>query len=476
MTNAAGIADELGDHLGAVPAFREALRWWEATGNPASDGLRAGALINLSQALQHLGDLDAAQTALESARKIILDAAPSPGVDHAELMLSCLVSLTAVARHQRRLSDAGELARQSLEVAGRIAPHRTGYPLMNLAAVHEETGQWDLAQDFAHQALAAFEAAGDRVAVAENQLSLAIMYIRWNRFADAEAQLVPAQRFFNAAGMDHYLAMCTKMSAYLLASAGEHSRANELFHRSRSLFENTGAVVEAAEVRLSLALVAAAQGRYLDAEGLHDEAYAVYAERGLSLACAQLDFRRALFLEQQAVAQPHSAATLLPRALDLAIPAALAIDAVRFTLTDGRRRAQWQRIVAEPAWELAFRLAATVGDVRLVAELVETQCAGTPLAGTGTPEAIEPVLPMALLDATPPSDRGPADADATRQAGAFHLGAALADYAAGFGLAVAPPPRLAMTPSNVVALAHHLGMAEDRYGVEIREARVIPTW
>src|SRR2546423_100167 len=54
MVNAASMADELGEHRRAVDWFRTALA--EMPGD--AGGMRIGALINMSQALQHLGDLD----------------------------------------------------------------------------------------------------------------------------------------------------------------------------------------------------------------------------------------------------------------------------------------------------------------------------------------------------------------------------------------------------------------------------------
>ncbi|APU15704.1 MULTISPECIES: tetratricopeptide repeat protein [Actinoalloteichus] len=471
--NAASVSDELGDHAAAIAGFGEAITWWAGMADGSTDLLRAGALVNLSQALQHVGEPAEAQGALEQARDLLMAAtSPTPGVDHGALLLSCLLSLTAVAMHQRRYADAGRLAREALDVAGRVAPDRTGHPLATLAAVHHETGRVALAEDFARQALTAFEAADNPIAAAESRQNLAIMYLQRGLLDEAAVLLADAERFFARAGMAHHLAMGLKLSGFLAGLRDDRARSTSLFLRSLRLFEDHGAVVEAAEVRLPLATAAVAEGRYAEGEAYLTQAYAVYAARGLTAACAQLDVRHALLLEHQMAREPHSIPALLPRALTLAVPAALAVDAVRFTLVDGHQRAQWRRQVAEPALSLAFRLAEAAGDGHLVAELVESQCAGSPLADTEPRGEAGPVLPSTLLDVPSATAADPA-ADA---AGPLQLGAALAGVAAGAGIRVAPPPRLAVTEDGVVALAAHLARATARYGGVIRATRVIPAW
>jgi hypothetical protein len=58
-------------------------------------------------------------------------------------------------------------------------------------------------------------------------------------------------------------------------------------------------------------------------------------------------------------------------ALDVALPAVLALDAVRFTLPDADRRRRWVPVVAE-GLDTTFRAALACGALRLVAELLET--------------------------------------------------------------------------------------------------------
>jgi len=156
------------------------------------------------------------------------------------------------------------------------------------------------------------------------------------------------------------------------------------------------------------------------------------------------------------------------RATALAVPAAIAIDAVRCTLPNGRQREQWNREIANPAIHLAFRLAYASGDARLVADLVEAQCAGTTVdvgrAGHSAPAR----LPLQLPDLPP--------AGATGTEGSFLLGAALAGVAAGAGLPVPLPPRLVVTPDGRIVLGTAIAVAEERYRRAVRDSRVVPAW
>ncbi|MEV6770019.1 tetratricopeptide repeat protein [Nocardia sp. NPDC051030] len=455
MVDAACLTDQLGDHAGAVVRFREAL----AQMPPHAPRMRPGTLINLSQALQRLGDLDAAQEALDQARGL-LTAEDAPG----DLRFACLVSLTAVALYRQQWSLAIELANESLDAAARFDPDRVGHPLMNLATAHFETGRWELAEDFAMQALDAFLAAGDRGGVAETRQNLAVMYMRSGRFDDAHPLLVEAQEFFDSAGDAHRAGIGWKVMGFIAEHRGRPDTANTRYRQALQRFEESGAVVDAADVRARLATVAFTTGHFADGETELAAARTIYAEHGLGLHCAQLDFWHAGLLEPLLESTPG----LLRRAVDLALPAALALDAVRCELPDGTQRETWNRRIADPALRLAFRYAYLTGDAHLVADLIETKCAGT------TPD-------IARLSATPPRTPldpiDPLDAPMTKSGpvnDALQLGTALAAVAASAGLPVTPPPHVAVAPDGHIALAAWITAAEQRYGRRLRDDRVVP--
>ncbi|WP_194832359.1 lipopolysaccharide assembly protein LapB [Nocardia sp. XZ_19_369] len=457
IVNAASMADELGDHVRSLGLYREALAAMPAD----TPRLRPTALVNMSQALQHLGELDEAQAALEQARELLADT-----TDQGVLRVSCLLSLTAVALHRQHWADAAELATESLDAAWRFAPHLAGHPLMNLAATYFETGRRDLAVDFAQQALAVFEAAGDRNAVAETQQNLATMLVRVERFDEAEAPLRASQRYFEQAGLGYRAGIGLKTLAFLAEGREDLGQAQQLYRRSLAYFVESGAVLDAADLRMRLSTVAFKTGRFAECEALLAEAFGAYAERGLGLHCAQLDFWHATLLEGAVAASDAPAPELLAQAVDLAVPSALAIDAVRYTLPNGNQRDQWNRQIADPAMRLAFRFAYLSGNGLLLADLIETQCAGTTVNIDRSDGGRAVRLPLELLD--PPAD--PAGRAGTT---ALQLGAALAEVAASAGLPVSPPPRLALAAEGRIALDPYIAAAEQRYGRVIRDSRVL---
>ncbi|MEV6358687.1 tetratricopeptide repeat protein [Nocardia asteroides] len=453
LINAASMADELGEHRRSVDLFRTAL----AVMPDDAAHQRPAALVNLSQALQHLGELDAAQQALEEARDLLVDT-----TEQGMVRVACLLSLTAVALHRQQWAHAAELAHESFGVTERFAPELAGHPLMNMAASSFETGRHDVAFDFARQAMTAFAATGDRAAVAEAEQNLAIMLVRAGRYDDAEEPLRSSQEFFEGAELGHWSGIGHKTRGFLAEGRGAHAEAREHYLRALERFDSTGVVLDAADVRLRLATVAFAVGDPGESERLLAEAFAVYSAHGLGLHCAQLDYWHAELLHAAIEEGGQPDPELVAHGVGLAVPAALAIDAVRHTLPNGNQRAHWHRAIAEPAMRLAFRFAALSGDGQLVSDLIDTQCAGTSLDPGAFEDAPPPVLGFQPFEA--PEDTPVATPT-------LQLGAALADVVAAVGLPVAPPPRLA--DHDRIVLSDFISYAEQRYARPVRDARVI---
>jgi|GEM_PF-7107326 len=460
MINAASMSDELGEHRRAVTWFRTAL----AEMPQDAGAMRPTALVNLSQALQHLGELDEAQAALTRARTL-LAGDPEQGT----LAVACLLSCTAIAIHRQQWVSAADLAAESLAAARQFAPALAGHPLMNLAAVYFETGRAELAVDFAGQALDAFALAQDNNGVAETQQNLALMHIRSERPDEAEPLLSASQEYFERAGLGPRAGIGLKAMGFLAELRGDTVRAYDLYGSSADQFTASGAVLEAADAGIRVATAAFSLGHRDEAQRLLDESFRTFAAHGLGLHCAQVDFWHAALLESalgDGPAGPNRHRPADPRtlaaALRLAVPAALAIDAVRHTFTSGDQRHRWNRVLAEPAMRSAFRLAYRSGDARLVADLIETNCAGVILK-LGEPEPSGPPrLPLELPEAPP---------DALT--GTLTLAAALAEVAAGEGLPISAAPRLRIERDGRIALAEYIATAEQRYGLRIRDDRVL---
>lgn len=143
----------------------------------------------------------------------------------------------------------------------------------------------------------------------------------------------------------------------------------------------------------------------------------------------------------------------LARAAELKIPAALAVDSVRYSITDAEARAHWGRCVSAPMLASAFAVAWEAEDDQLVAELVEYHSArGTFAAELPARDGIEfsrvvtataPVADLdelALVAAAPAVDAGPS---LTR---------------------LGPLPPLRMDPTGDLLLAGYRDLALQRYG------------
>lgn len=136
-------------------------------------------------------------------------------------------------------------------------------------------------------------------------------------------------------------------------------------------------------------------------------------------------------------------------ALDVALPAALALDAIRFTFADAGRRKRWG-VIAASGFDVAFRAAVDAGRWRVLAELIEVaRGAGVPTAVESPPTGIE-----ALLAETPRDlHLAAADAAALGPAPSAVPGAAAIGHPDRTSLGL--PARL-RTPWGTVALAEAL--------------------
>src|SRR5690606_13747208 len=268
LVNAASVYDELGDHEGAVIRYRTVLS--EIPGDAVEK--RASALINYSQALQHLGALDEAQDALEQARTLLAEA-DELGV----LRVSCLLSLTAVASYRAEWNRAIDIANESLNTALRFAPELAGYSLMNLAVGYFETGRRDLGVDFARQALTAFTAAGNHNALADTQQNLAQIFMRLDRLDEAEELVEAAQRYYERTGLSHRTGIGWKIRGFLAERRGALDRAREWYRRSLDHFQASGALLDVAALQCRLATIEFAYGRVGAGQQLLDGSFVIYA-------------------------------------------------------------------------------------------------------------------------------------------------------------------------------------------------------
>ncbi|OBG69233.1 hypothetical protein [Mycobacterium sp. E3339] len=157
--------------------------------------------------------------------------------------------------------------------------------------------------------------------------------------------------------------------------------------------------------------------------------------------------------------------TKLQQAAELKVPAALAVDSVRYSIADADARARWAATVSGPVLAGAFAVAWEWENTELISELVEYHSArGTfdtgpqrPQTGEWASTATAPVPvetdlePVPALAASGPS--APGGASLTR---------------------LGPLPPLRMQPDAEPILSHYRELAAQRYGRDVTAAE--PAW
>ncbi|HEY1179531.1 MAG TPA: tetratricopeptide repeat protein, partial [Phytomonospora sp.] len=323
LTNCANAATNLGDHAGAIGMLDIALDLCDNTTGATLPGLRPLVLIARAPARMATGDYDGAGADLDRALAL-LDAEPPPveETDRVTLQISALMSLTMLASQREDWARANELGTRCLAAVTAHQPQSTGIALMNLADIALHTGRPELALDFGVQALAAFEEYGDEGGAAMMRRSLGQMHLRAERLDEAEPLLLAAQAFFEAARLPHEAAAGLDMLGLLAAARDDLPTAAARFAASAEHFDRVGQPVEGAEARGRQGMVAYLAGNRAEGEALIQATAAVQVGHGLPIRAAQLHIALASLFEQS------EDPALLARAADLAVPAALAIEAV----------------------------------------------------------------------------------------------------------------------------------------------------
>jgi tetratricopeptide (TPR) repeat protein len=159
------------------------------------------------------------------------------------------------------------------------------------------------------------------------------------------------------------------------------------------------------------------------------------------------------------------AMTKLERAADLKVPAALAVDSVRYSIADTDARSRWATSISAPILAGAFAVAWEWENTQLISELVEYHSArGTFDADPQRPKIGEwasTATATVLID----TDSEPAAA----------LAAAGPPARAGGSLTrLGPLPPLQMQPDAAPIMSHYRALAFERYGRDVTATE--PAW
>lgn len=173
------------------------------------------------------------------------------------------------------------------------------------------------------------------------------------------------------------------------------------------------------------------------------------------LQYARLDDHVGSILRAEALAHPERAHELFAQAADLKVPAALAVDSVRYTISDADARARWATCVSARMLAGAFAVAAESGDTVLLSELIEYHCARGTISVAAVPANSD--WADTATAAVPVDDT---DEYALVASGPVHN----ADSSL-TTLGVLPPLR--MDPSGDPVLVRHRELALHRYGRKV---------
>lgn len=163
------------------------------------------------------------------------------------------------------------------------------------------------------------------------------------------------------------------------------------------------------------------------------------------------------------------AVTKLEQAAELKVPAALAVDSVRYSITDADARSRWATYVSAPILAGAFAVAWEWENTELISELIEYHSA----RGTFTSEpdqresgdwATTATAPV-LADADPEPALAAAATSAPSQAGPAYQSRLTQ---------LGPLPPLQMQPDTAPIMNHYRALASQRYGRNVTAAE--PAW
>jgi tetratricopeptide (TPR) repeat protein len=194
----------------------------------------------------------------------------------------------------------------------------------------------------------------------------------------------------------------------------------------------------------------------------------LYTQLRLAEEVAWTDIRRADALGMKyIIAGPAIFQASLQLILEIAIPAYVFLDSVRFRLINAQQRTFWTRRVSQ-ALQTIFDCAADLDDAELVAELIEVainvgiHVPAQSRAATG-PRVFGHI--PAELDLPEPIETGEVNMTLGQNSELYR-------YLAPEMLGLRPPPLLRM-PNGKIALGNYIDIARAVYGYEVRNETVV---
>jgi tetratricopeptide (TPR) repeat protein len=466
------MAERRGDTLEALRIADESIASCLAAEAQAGDrygsvAVRVGTLINRSQTLQLLGRHDEALADLDTALAITADM--DEGEDGALVRFNLHNSRGVLLYGLERLEEAETEARIALDLATAHDPRLAGHPYSLLSSIAQSLNEHEAAMEYAQLCEQVHQFAGDAAEAAlatanQGRLALSRGDFEAGRelLSRAERALAESERPLQAAEIRLSLAAAERQ-------VGNLQTARDLLAPAIETLRNAGAAAKLAEALAVDGEILAALGEFKKADASYVAAWNQYAVIGARYHLAHIDLRRAFVLIARFERETKRLKQywLLQKALTLALPSALATDAIRHQFAPGRAREQWAATVANPAMTLVLNLAMMLQDGALISELMEHMSATVSLH---SPDA-------ALFDGAPlPEPLTPqmfeGELELSYTASALITGLSADFPAARFAL----PPRLLVNPNRQSHLEPWIQKTERRYGFPIRSDEVVQAW
>ncbi|WP_433273672.1 hypothetical protein ACQPZF_19685 [Actinosynnema sp. CS-041913] len=455
--NRAGLAGMLGDGAAALRWNTEAVTLGRSVvarvGNAyGTTEVLTNALVARAENLRHAARHAEALADLDEAVDLVGSRPPIAAVRASVLAAS------------GRFGEAAAAAHTALDLAYGSAPQLAAFVHTTLAEIAGATG--DPAGSAEHLGLARdlAEATGDLTAQATAVLSLARLAYLESANDRAAALYADAERLIEATGNQRGLLACRLGRAAVDVNLGRPRDALRLLD---ALGDGATPVERIAISQVQGAALetsgefAAADERYAAAAGTSARAGLWHVALGIAWWRADALIRWASTVDGERRRE------LCERALDLALPAALAAEAVRQRFAHGPLRERWVALAAAPAIRAAFAALSSLGDIELAAAYIDH------IAGTVSlsPDDQQPATRGELVSLPPP----PIVEEEHLPYAASFLGSAGDDPvfpAVGFAL----PPRVRVDPATPSTLDSWIDVAERRYGFPVRSARAVASW
>jgi hypothetical protein len=353
-----------------------------------------------------------------------------------------------------------------------------------------ETGKVDEALPWLRRAEARAQARGWELATARAQLERASVSWLADDQQSTEALVTAAYPEIARQARAHEVSRCWLYFGLTRLAVGALQAADECWEHAERHWRELGKPLHVHRILLQRSWIAIFRGRYDKARALIDQARACLdsSPRSSWLQYARLDDQLGTVWRAEALAdlgfdaagsptdswaqaearyrdalgtwsaepgtdQYRSGIAKLATAADLKLPAALAVDSVRYSITDADARARWAAGVAAPLLAGAFAVAWESQDPSLVGELIEYHSARGAFsvdAEKGSTKewarATTTAAPVLDVDELASVASGPV---AVGAAGLIRLG---------------PLPPLQMEPEGEPVLARYRQLAQARYG------------